>query len=40
MSKNILRTTCSNAVVFIVLAFLGSSVVIGIVERLKGAIKD
>lgn len=33
-------TSVITAVVFIVLGFLGSSVVIGIVEKLKGAIKN
>ena len=33
-------TSVITAVVFIVLAFLGSSVVIGIVEKFKGVIKN
>ncbi|NCC83994.1 MAG: hypothetical protein EOM03_07695 [Clostridia bacterium] len=33
-------TTVITTVVFIILAFFGSSVVIGIVEKLKGVIKD
>lgn len=33
-------TSVITAVVFIVLAFFGSSVVIGVVEKLKGVIKD